>query len=155
MRESASVTTCSSAGNGGGRFAPGASAEPRPLARGADGHGGRRRAARPACLSMWLLAVTRSPAPRYTDRCGWPVQRCRRFLYRSRSQSRALLRRVPTGRPLSSDLARQTHWHLSVGRSLPSAFGGICLGQVERGRARTGWLNPCQAISDPPCRICR
>ena len=31
---SASVTTWSSAGNGGGRFAPVASAEPRPLARG-------------------------------------------------------------------------------------------------------------------------
>jgi len=30
----ASVTTWSSAGNGGGRFAPGASAKPRPLARG-------------------------------------------------------------------------------------------------------------------------
>ncbi len=34
----------------------------RALSRGgADGHGGRRRAARPASLSMWLLAVTRSP----------------------------------------------------------------------------------------------
>ena len=39
----------------------------RALSRGgADGHGGRRRAARPASLSMWLLAVTRSPAPRYS-----------------------------------------------------------------------------------------
>jgi hypothetical protein len=44
-----------------------------------------------------------------------PVQRCRRFFYRSRSQSRARLRRVgaPHRGPLSSDLSRQTHWHLS------------------------------------------
>ena len=38
-----------------------------------------------------------------------------KILYRPSSQSRARLRRVgaPHRRPLSSDLARQTHWHLS------------------------------------------
>jgi hypothetical protein len=41
-----------------------ASAEPRPSRAGAlTGHGGRRRATGPASLSMWLPAVTRSPAP--------------------------------------------------------------------------------------------
>jgi hypothetical protein len=60
-----SVTTWSSTENGGGRFASVSSAEPRPSRAGAlAGHGGRRRAAGPASLSMWLLAVTRSPAPR-------------------------------------------------------------------------------------------
>jgi hypothetical protein len=33
----------------------------------------------PLPAGRWLLAVTRSPAPRLADRCGWPVQRCRRL----------------------------------------------------------------------------
>jgi hypothetical protein len=59
---------------------------------------------------------------------GWPIQRCRGFFYRSRSQSRARLRRVGAShrRPLSSDLARQTHWHLS--------------GWTEQSR---GWVSKC------------
>ena len=88
----------------------------RALSRaGADGRGGRRRATGPASLSMWLLAVTRSSGTAQANRRGWPVQRCRRLFCRSRSQSRARLRRVGAShrRPLSSDLARQTHWHLS------------------------------------------
>ena len=88
--------------------APVASTKAAPFGRKPCGAAGRRQAADPASLSMWLLAVTRSPAPRYVDLCGWSVQRCRELFYRSRSQSRALLRRVraPHGRPLSSDLAR-------------------------------------------------
>ena len=44
------MTTWSSAENGGGRIAPRAPAEPRPLARGTDGRGGRRLAPLPwAC----------------------------------------------------------------------------------------------------------
>jgi hypothetical protein len=45
--------------------APVAAAKPRPSRAGAlTGHGCHRRSTGPASLSMWLLAVTRSPAPR-------------------------------------------------------------------------------------------
>src|SRR5689334_6628696 len=87
----------------------------RALSRGgADGHGGRRRAARPASLSMWLLAVTRSPAPRYvrsvrvTRPTVPPIVLPFKITVKGAPSGRV---RAPHGRPLSSDLARQTHWH--------------------------------------------
>ena len=96
-----------------------------PQARNPDKPHNRRAAGSPRPDSPGKLPVQKSTRKRSTgigrwieaksDRCGWPVQRCRRFFYRSRSQSRARPRRVgaPHRRPLSSDLARQTHWHLS------------------------------------------
>ena len=44
----------------------------------------------PLTAGRWLLAVTRFPAPRLAGRCGWPVQRCRRFFRRESAPSRAL-----------------------------------------------------------------
>ena len=67
------MTTWSSASNGGGQFAPVASALPRPSRAGAlTGHGGRRRATRPASLSMWLLTVRGLRYRAKSDRCGCP-----------------------------------------------------------------------------------
>src|SRR6266568_4970999 len=63
--QSASVTTRASARNGRVCPRPGRRLSRAPSRAGAlTGHGGRRRATGPASLSIWLLAVTRSPAPR-------------------------------------------------------------------------------------------
>ena len=106
-----------SAGNGGGLSAPGASAEPRPLARG------RCRARRPTpggCPRFPRPVVARRHAGlrhRAADQCGWPVQRCRRFFRRERTPSRALPAvaslRDGASATLDCALPRQTHWHLS------------------------------------------
>jgi len=81
---SASVTTWSSAGMGGDRSAPVASAEPRPSRAGAlTGHGGRRRAADPP---RWVCGCSPLRGLRHrakSDRRGWPVQRCPPLFYRA------------------------------------------------------------------------
>jgi hypothetical protein len=102
----------------GNLSAPGASAEPRPLARGAAGRGGRRRAGVPASRGRWLLAVTRVSGTAHSRsvRDG-PVQRCRPFFRRERAPSRALpgvaSLRDGASATLDCALPRQTHWHLS------------------------------------------
>ena len=53
-----------SGGMSGDCSAPVASTKAAPFGRKPSGAAGRRQAADPASLSMWLLAVTRSPAPR-------------------------------------------------------------------------------------------
>ena len=59
-----------SGGMGWGLSAPGASAEPRPLARGAlPGAAADAGQLSPLPAGRWLLAVTRSPAPRQVDQC--------------------------------------------------------------------------------------
>ena len=96
-------------------------------------------ARRPSPLppGRWRPAVTRPLAPRLpTPRgCGWPVQRSLALSCRSRSPSRALPAvasgdGAQTAPPLSSDLPRKDHRHLS-GWTEPSVDSVRALGSIE------------------------
>src|SRR5262245_3602223 len=85
----------------------------------------------------WLPAVTRPLAPRLPTPCGcgWPVQRRLALSCRARSPSRALpavasLRDRRERRPLSSDLPRKDHRHLS-GWTEPSVDSVRTLVSIE------------------------
>jgi hypothetical protein len=108
------VTTWSSAGNGGVGSRPGRRRS-RALSRGgADGHGGRRRAARTASLSMWLLAVTQvSGTALSLIGAGGPSNGADDSFTVQRSQSRSYVLATLRALHLDSDLPQQTHRHLS------------------------------------------
>jgi len=92
-----------------------ASTKAAPFGRKPYGAAGRRRAAGPASLSMWLLAVTTPSAPQAAQsaRVRRPSNGADDSFTVQRSQSRSYVLATLRALHLDSDLPRQTHWHLS------------------------------------------